>query len=314
MVTAGMTVNRAVRGIINTIVVGGALFDEPMSLHTSMGVGGKTDALVFPDNVEKLRGLVAILLEEKVPFIPVGKGTNLIVRDGGYRGVLISLDKLRKIEATDLDDKTGVAVYAEAGVSCSALVDFSVKESLTGLEFCAGIPGSVGGGVKMNAGAWGRELKDVVSSVCILEGNGDPRKIDKKSLRFSYRNLELSQGAIIFGVSFDLIRGEGDAISEKIKGFVASRKDRHPLNYRSAGSVFKNPPGYPAGRIIDEMGLKGMQKGGAQISEKHGNFIINMGGANASDIIALVDSIRKRVLDEKGIMLEPEIKIIGDDI
>ncbi|MDO9515720.1 MAG: UDP-N-acetylmuramate dehydrogenase [Syntrophales bacterium] len=298
------------------IAVGRVLFDEPMSAHTSMGVGGRADALIFPDTAEGLGELVSFLLGEGIPFLPVGNGTNLIVKDGGYRGVLISLEALQGLEIREFaveGDVGGVPVHAQAGVSLSGLVDFSVRESLAGMEFCAGIPGSVGGGVKMNAGAWGREMRDVVASISILDAEGRMREIARSDLLFEYRNLDLPDGAIITGADFHLLRGDRAVIRERISEITAARRARHPLAQRSAGSVFKNPPGCPAGKMIEEAGLKGLRMGGAEISEKHGNFIVNRGSAKAADVIALIDTARKRILDERGVLLEPELKIIGDE-
>ncbi|MCK4534569.1 MAG: UDP-N-acetylmuramate dehydrogenase, partial [Syntrophobacterales bacterium] len=303
---------------------GRVLFDEPMSLHTSMGVGGRADVLIFPGTDGELKNVVSFFFKEGVPFLPVGNCTNLIVRDGGYRGALIFLEALRGLEIRNEDSPSRsalkekyagrVCVHAQAGVSLSGIVDFSVREALTGLEFCAGIPGSVGGGVKMNAGAWGMELKDVVKSVFILDTGAKIREIERKDLPFEYRNLVLPEGSIITGADFHLVRGDRDEIRGKISDTITARKEKHPLTYRSAGSVFKNPPGCPAGRMIEEVGLKGFRVGDAEISEKHGNFIVNKGSAKAEDVIALIDTIRKRILDERGILLETELKIIGEGL
>jgi len=310
---AGMIADAQFRDRIGGSAAGRVLFDEPMSAHTSMGVGGRADVLFFPDTVEGLGALVSFLLREGVPFLPVGNGTNLIVKDGGYRGVLISLEALQGLEVKVEGDTGDVRIHAQAGVSLSGLVDFSLRESLAGMEFCAGIPGSVAGGVKMNAGAWGREMKDVVTSICILDTEGRMREIAREDLLFVYRNLDLPEGAIITGADFHLVRGDRDAIRERISEIGTARRERHPLAQRSAGSVFKNPPECPAGKMIEDAGLKGLRVGGAEISEKHGNFIVNTGNAKAADVIALIDTIRKRILDKRGILLEPELKIIGDE-
>ena len=310
---AGIIAEAQLAGRLSAIVAGKVLFDEPMSAHTSMGVGGRADALVFPDTDEELGNLVTFLRKEGIAFLPVGNGTNLIVRDGGYRGALVSLERLRKIEIARVEESGDVLAHAQAGVSCAGLVDFALRESLTGIEFCAGIPGSVGGGVRMNAGAWGREVKDVISSVTILDAGGRIEEIARKDLLFEYRNLDLPPGAIITGATFRLATGDRTAIRERISEIMAKRRERHPLTVRSAGSVFKNPPGNTAGKMIEEAGLKGLRIGGAEISEKHANFIVNRGGATAADVIALIDEVRKRILDARGILLEPELKIIGDE-
>ncbi|HPQ43454.1 MAG TPA: UDP-N-acetylmuramate dehydrogenase [Syntrophales bacterium] len=319
-----MIANRQFRDIIGSMITGKVLFEEPMSLHTSMGVGGMADVLIVPATNGELKDAVSFFLTEGIPFLPVGNCTNLIVRDGGYRGVLISLEALRGMKvlnekssaksASGKNDADSVFVHAEAGVSLPAIVDFSVGESLTGLEFCAGIPGSVGGGVKMNAGAWGKELKDVVHSISILDASAESLEVERKDLLFEYRNLSLPEGTIITGADFHLARGKKEAIRKRIKDFIAKRKEKHPLEYRSAGSVFKNPPGSPAGRMIEEAGLKGLRVGGAEISGKHGNFIVNVGSATAEDVLVLIDTIRRKILDERGISLETELKIIGEGL
>jgi UDP-N-acetylmuramate dehydrogenase len=182
------------------------------------------------------------------------------------------------------------------------------------VEFCAGIPGSVGGGVKMNAGAYGKELKDVVAFVSLINGDGIIKEVARDNLQFEYRNLVLADATVIVGAGFCLWRGSQADIRERISHIMVMRKTKHPLAYRSAGSVFKNPPNEPAGKIIDEVGLKGFRIGDAMVSKIHGNFIVNLGKATARDIIFLMDIIKKKVLEERGILLEPEIKIIGDEL
>lgn len=309
----GIIMDTRIRQEIESIVAGKVLFDEPMSAHTSMGVGGRADVLAFPETVDALKTLLSFLREEGIPFLPIGNGTNLIVRDGGYRGVLISVRRLRGLTVTGSDDTAGVRVHAQAGVSCAELVDLSVRESLAGMEFCAGIPGSIGGGVRMNAGAWGREMKDVVTAVFLLNGTAKEREIERQDLLFGYRNLTLPDGAIITGADFCLDQGDRDAIRERIEQIIATRKTRHPLTYRSAGSVFKNPSVCPAGKIIEEANLKGLRVGGAEVSEKHGNFIVNRGNATATDVIALIEMVRDRIQGERAITLEMELQIIGDE-
>ncbi len=318
-----MIADRQLRDSINGIVAGKTLFDEPMSAHTSMGVGGTADALIFPDTLSELKKLVDLLRREAIFFLPVGNCTNLIVRDGGYRGVLISLEKFQRLEIREEtisreffpeEEHTGnVCVYAQAGVSFSTVIELCIRESLSGMEFCAGIPGSVGGGLKMNAGAWGKEMKDVLKSISILDADSNIRDMAAKELRFEYRNLNLPEGTIITGAGFNLTRGDGDEIRKKISGIISERRIKHPLTYRSAGSVFKNPPGYPAGKMIEGAGLKGLKAGDAEISEKHANFIINKGNAKAEDIIALIETVQKKILSERGIFLETELKIIGEE-
>ncbi len=291
------------------IVSGKVFFDEPMDRHTSIGVGGIADVLIFPSSIKELGQLVAYFKDCDVPFIPVGNCTNLIVRDGGYRGVLVSLKKLTAIDF----QPSSASIYAEAGVPLSKIVNLSVQESLTGMEFCAGIPGSVGGGVKMNAGACGSELKDIIKTVALMNGGGEIKTAGRNELEFEYRNLSLPERTVILGAKFLLVKGSEEEIQERVSKIIGMRKERHPLELRSAGSIFKNPPDIPAGKIIDDIGLKGKKVGGAKISEMHGNFIVNSGGAKASDVISLIDMTQKKVWEERGIHLETEVKIIGVD-
>jgi UDP-N-acetylmuramate dehydrogenase len=276
-----------------------------------MGVGGPADAVVFPGSVEELSGMAAFLQEDGIPYIAVGNWTNLIVTDAGYRGVVICLKNLRN-HRLEPGDGAAMSLYAEAGVSLSELVGISVSEALTGLEFTAGIPGSVGGAVRMNAGAYGCEMKDVLSSLVLLESNGVIRTARRDGLAFSYRNLDLPAGSIIAAATLLLQRGDRERIQARIAEIKALRRGKHPLQYPNAGSIFKNPKDVPAGRIIEELGLRGRRIGGAGISEMHGNFIVNLGKATATDVLALIELIQKRVLEDRGIRLETEVRVIGE--
>jgi UDP-N-acetylmuramate dehydrogenase len=197
---------------LNAAVSGKVLFDEPMSDHTSIGVGGKVDAFIYPGNSMDVVRAVTFLTEHGIPFLPVGNCTNLIVKDGGYRGCLISLRELQAIEITQEVDERAY-LYAEAGVPLSRIVDISIRESLEGLEFCAGIPGTVGGGVRMNAGAYGMEMKDTVRSISLINGSAEAKKINKEDLHFEYRNLALPKGALITGAEFSLSKGRKEGNS-----------------------------------------------------------------------------------------------------
>ena len=298
---------------LRNMVSGKVLFDEPMSRYTSIGVGGIADAVVWPERSEELSRIIHFLWQFQIPFIPIGNGTNLIVKDGGYKGTVISMLGLNSISLVERGPEQ-VLLHAGAGVTLSEIVLLSEKRSLSGMEFCAGIPGSVGGAVKMNAGAWGNEIKDVVETIELMIISGEILDSKKDNLKFAYRNLDISEGTIIVGASFLLARGIEEQIHARINEILGKRKNKHPLEYRNAGSIFKNPNGgIPAGRIIDELGLKGVQIGSARISEKHGNFIVNLGNAKASDIIALIDMIKTKVNKERGIMLQTEVMIVGED-
>lgn len=305
--------DRTLRNTLREIVSGKVFLDEPMSRHTSMRVGGPADALVFPESPDALCRIFKLLQHLRIPFITIGNGTNLIVKDGGYRGAVISLKDIKSIRLAERGTAQA-ALYADAGIALSEIVLLAAEKSLTGMEFCAGIPGTVGGAVRMNAGAWGTELKDAVDSVELMNGSGEIRQCTREILKFSYRNLDLPENAIITGASFLLNRGIKKQIQDRIAEIMRMRKAKHPLEYHNAGSIFKNPTGgIPAGQIIDELGLKGTQIGGAKISEKHGNFIVNVGSATAGDILALIDMVKNTVRQYRGIDLETEVKIIGED-
>lgn len=306
--------NETFRQELERLMGGDILFDEPLSRHTSIGVGGCAHALVFPGNREQLRDLLSFLRRQEIPYVPVGNWTNLIVRDGGFRGVVIGLKHMN--DSRLLQDPSGdLLLQAEAGASLSDLVNLSATEGLTGLEFCAGIPGSVGGAVIMNAGAYGREIKDALEELTLMDARGMARTWPRGQLQFEYRHFVLPEkDAVILDATFRLSRSNKEIVREKITEIRRMRKEKHPLEYRSAGSVFKNPQGQPAGKIIEESGLKGLQIGGAKVSEKHGNFIVNVGEAKARDILDLIRTIQDKVLKEKGIHLEEEVITIGEDL
>jgi len=277
-----------------------------------MGVGGPADALVFPQSRDELARLIRLLQKENVPFLTLGNGTNLIVRDGGCRGAVVALQGLKKLSLTAQPEGT-VLVRVEAGVPLAAIVRLSIKESLTGMEFCAGIPGSVGGAVRMNAGAFGKEMKDVVTEITILNEHQELEKISRQDLSFEYRRLDLSDKAVIVSAEFTLSPGKSESISEKVNEIMSLRRGKHPLNLRNAGSIFKNPRHMPAGQLIEEVGLKGIRRGDAMISEQHGNFIVNLGHARTADVLDLIEEIRGRVRDCRDIHLEAEVHIVGED-
>lgn len=288
------------------------LFDEPAERHTSIGVGGRADVLVYPRSRDELEQILSCLRETGTPFIPVGNWTNIIVKDGGYRGAIISLQNLHHLLMKEQNNGHSL-IDAEAGTLLADIVRTASDASLTGVEFCAGIPGSVGGAVRMNAGAYGNEVKDVIDAVSVMYLSGEILEFKRDALSFEYRNMEMPEDAIIIGASFLLTKGEKAKIQKRIREIVDTRKKKHPLEYRNAGSIFKNPEGIPAGQIIDALGLKGTRLGGAEISEKHGNFIVNKGNARAADILALIDIVKEKAWTERGIQLETEVRIVGED-
>jgi UDP-N-acetylmuramate dehydrogenase len=289
------------------LIKGRVLFDAPMKEFTSMKVGGPADTLLFPENVEELRKVVQYARRKKVPLLILGKGTNLIIRDKGVRGWVVNLTRgFRKIQTE------GDVVEAEAGVPLQRLVQFSIRKGFTGLEPFFGIPGTVGGGLAMNAGAWGAELKDVLLSMTLMKEDGELVERSRSRLRFSYRRLALPPRWIILKGRFHLKKGEKEEILKRVKSFSDMRKKKQPLEYPSAGSIFKNPKEGPAGKWIEEAGLKGFQIGKARISERHANFIVNLGKAKAEEVIQLMEAAEKKVFEEKGISLEREVKVVGE--
>ncbi len=289
------------------LIEGRVLFDAPMKHFTSMKVGGPADSLLFPKNRDELKKVVRYARRKKIPFLILGKGTNLVVRDKGVRGWIINLTQgMKKIESN------GEVVEAEAGVSLQRLVQFSVHKGLSGLEPFFGIPGTVGGGLAMNAGAWGAELKDVLLSVTFMKEDGEITEKSRSRLRFSYRGLAVLPSWIILKGKFHLNRGKKEEIRERVKSYSEMRKRRQPLDYPSAGSVFKNPKEGPAGKWIEEAGLKGFRMGRAMVSDRHANFIINLGKAKAEEVIRLMTFVEKKVYEEKGISLEREVKVVGE--
>jgi UDP-N-acetylmuramate dehydrogenase len=289
------------------LIGGKVLFDAPMRQFTSIKVGGPADCLLFPRGVVELRKVVRDVRRKKIPFLILGKGTNLVVRDKGVRGWIISLTQgMKKIHMD------GEVVEAEAGLPLQRLVQYSIRKGLTGLEPFFGIPGTVGGGMAMNAGAWGAELKDVLLSMTLMSEDGEIVERPRSRLRFSYRRLVLPPSWIILKGRFRLKKGDKEESLQRVKSYSEMRKRRQPLDYPSAGSIFKNPKEGPAGKWIEEVGLKGFRIGQAMVSERHANFIINLGKAKAEEVIRLMELVEKRIYEEKGISLEREVRVVGE--
>ncbi|PKN10726.1 MAG: UDP-N-acetylenolpyruvoylglucosamine reductase [Deltaproteobacteria bacterium HGW-Deltaproteobacteria-7] len=307
-----MAARNEIKEVLGDIFAGKILYDEPMSLHTSLAVGGSADAVVFIENEDQLAQVTGRLREKEIDFYIAGNLTNVIVRDGGYRGAVLLMTGMKEV-GCEYTPQDGYVMSALAGAALAKIVSRSVAEELTGLEFCAGIPGSVGGAVWMNAGAYGKEMKDVVKAVSILNTDGEKKTMNREEISFGYRRTSFPVGTIILGAKFKLEKGERSGIKERINDILQSRQAKHPLEFPSAGSVFKNMPGQAAGKLIEDMGLKGMKAGGAQISSKHANFIVNRGNAAAADILGLVELIQIKAKKERGVNLETEVVIIGED-
>ena len=284
------------------------LFDCPMSQYTTLGVGGHSEAICEVIDLENLKKLVAFLNIENIPYLTVGRGSNLLVKDGGIDGLVIRLrGSLASIKVCEKDNST---VVAGGGLPLSEFLIHCRDSGLGGMEFLAGIPGTVGGAVIMNAGAFGKEIGSLVQEVDMVTTQGELIKTGLPHLNFSYRNFKVEKGAVIAQVCLKLIRKAKKLVEKEISEYLKKRKEYQP-NYPSAGSVFKNPPNDFAGRLIENAGLKGKRIGGAVISDKHANFIVNAGGARAKDILDLLHLAQKRVKENTGIELEPEIQVVG---
>jgi UDP-N-acetylmuramate dehydrogenase len=283
-------------------------FDVPLSRHTSLRVGGPAAAIATPANRDELARLLAICSRHGIPHSVLGSGFNAIAPDSGYAGVVIRMNSWRRLEA-----EAAGRLRAESGVSHSQITNFCVEHGYSGLEFACGIPGSVGGWIAMNAGIPEREIKDAVLEVEVMDPNGaSPQRLQRDELDFGYRALRgLADGTLILSALFE-VREESQAhVKAEVERLLAKRSDAQPLNRPSCGSVFKNPPGDFAGRLIESVGLKGRRIGGAEISQLHANFITNLGGATAGDIQALIEEVQKQVYDATGIRLVPEVRILG---
>jgi UDP-N-acetylmuramate dehydrogenase len=289
------------------LIKGRILFDVPMRQFTSIRVGGPADTLLFPRDVKELGKILRWVRRKKIPMMILGKGTNLVVKDQGFRGWVVCLTQgLKKIQ------QEGDVVEADSGVPLQRLVQFATEKGLTGLEPFFGIPGTVGGGLAMNAGAWGVELKDVLLSMTIMKENGEVMEKPRQRLKFSYRTLDLPASWVILKGRFQLRKGKREEILEKVKSYSEMRKKTQPLDYPSAGSIFRNPKEGPAGKWIEEAGLKGFRMGQAMISDRHANFIINLGKASAEEVIRLMEMVEKKIYEEKGISLEREVRVVGE--
>ncbi|MFH1082102.1 MAG: UDP-N-acetylmuramate dehydrogenase [Pseudomonadota bacterium] len=285
-------------------------FDSPMSRHTTFRVGGNAEALYEAGDSETLCRVMSFLVKEGIPYIVAGRGSNLLVRDGGIGGTVILLSGAFTRISCNKSDVSEISVGA--GLPIADLLIRCRAEGITGLEFLAGIPGTVGGAVAMNAGAFGNEIGAKVHKLKLVTQTGGLEERDRSRLRFSYRSLDREKGVVITQVTFQLDRDTQERVAEKIANYLKRRRETQPLEYPSAGSVFKNPVNDYAGRLIEEAGLKGKTIGGAMISNKHANFIINKGGATATDILALINLAREEVRRRAGVQLELEIRIVGD--
>ena len=299
-----MSVTEDIRAICGSANVREA---EPMKNHTTFRIGGPARLFVVPDSEEKIRDTVKCLREAGEDFYILGNGSNLLVSDKGYDGVIIQLyDSFNDI------DITGNVITARAGALLTRVANKAASAGLTGLESASGIPGTIGGAIVMNAGAYGFEMKDVVTSVRVLNRQGATIDIPGADMEFGYRtSVCIKEGYVVLGATMKLCEGDETAIRERMKELKEQRTSKQPLEFPSAGSTFKRPEGYFAGKLIMDAGLRGYSVGGAQVSEKHCGFVINKGGATASDVRHLMKDVSDKVKEQFGVTLEPEVKMLG---
>lgn len=280
---------------------------EPMANHTTFQIGGPAQIFVIPETTEEIRQIVRLCKDREVPYFVLGRGSNLLVSDAGMEGVVLQIYDNYSDFSID-----GNQVKAQAGVMLSKL-GYAVKEKgLNGFEFAAGIPGTLGGAVMMNAGAYGGEMKDIITSVQLMDEDGNLLEKSCDEMEFSYRHSILTeQKLLVLGATITLTQGDKKMIEERMRELAAARRKKQPLEFPSAGSTFKRPEGYFAGKLIMDAGLCGYQVGGAQVSEKHCGFVINRGNATAADVLQLVTDVKKKVYEKFQVELEPEIRLVG---
>jgi len=283
------------------------LTDEPLSEHTTFEIGGPADLYVMPEDIDELRDVIDLCREKDLPFFVLGRGSDLLVSDEGYRGVIVGLAD--GLTGVDVDEKE---MTCEAGVTLKEAAEMACELGLTGLEFACGIPGTVGGACFMNAGAYDGCMADVIESVRVITPEGDVRQYGVDELDFGYRQSRIrEEGLIVLSATFKLHHGDPEDIRAKMDDLTARREEKQPLDKPSAGSTFKRPEGYFAGKLISDAGLRGYQVGGAAVSTKHAGFVVNLGGATAADVRAVIEHVQDEVERQYGVRLEPEVRFLG---
>lgn len=284
------------------------LFEEPMKSHTTFRIGGPAEVFIMPKSIKQVQMAVKICQEEQIPYFILGNGSNLLVSDRGYRGVIIQMD--RNMGEIQLE---GTEIQAAAGALLSSIAVAARRESLTGFEFAGGIPGTLGGAVVMNAGAYGGEIKDVLKEVTVMDGDGKIFTLPASELEMGYRtSIIKTAGYLVLSARITLSRGKEEDIKARTRELSEMRTQKQPLDYPSAGSTFKRPEGYFAGKLIMDSGLRGYSVGGAMVSEKHCGFVINKGNATAEDVVSLMKHVTEVVQEKYGVTLEPEVKFLGE--
>ena len=285
--------------------------DAPMSDHTTFRVGGNAKEIFFPEDMDELLMVKRCFIGPAAKCMVIGKGSNLLFDEKGYDGVIISIGKnFSKAEVEELEDGAGAVIRAQAGIRLADLALLARDHELEGLEFAYGIPGTLGGAVVMNAGAYGGEMKDVIESVILIDENCNIKNVPASDMDFGYRHSAVTEKEIVAGAVLKLSKGKKADIQAKMDDFQARRREKQPLEYASAGSTFKRPEGYFAGKLIEDSGLKGYRVGDACVSEKHAGFVVNLGHATAADIKQLIADVQRIVYEKQGVHLEPEVRII----
>lgn len=295
--------------LFNKEEVGEVFFNEPMKNHTSFKIGGPADVLIIPKSEGQLINAVKLCKDNDINYYIMGNGTNLLVKDGGMRGAVIKVNEgLNKIIVE------GNTIYCQGGVLLSEVSKVALNQSLTGLEFASGIPGTIGGAVTMNAGAYGGEMKDVITKVRTLDRNNNIKEFTNAEMNFRYRSSRVvDENLIVLSIELELKPGDYSAIKAVMDDLTFKRSSKQPLELPSGGSTFKRPEGYFAGKLIDDAGLRGLRYGGAQVSEKHCGFVVNADNATCKEVTMLISIIQKTIRDKFGLELETEIKLIGED-
>ncbi|QTD39624.1 UDP-N-acetylmuramate dehydrogenase [Sporosarcina sp. Te-1] len=290
------------------ITQGIVLMDEPLCKYTKTKLGGAADLLVIPGTIEEMESAVTYANRNNIPILLLGNGSNMVVRDGGVRGIVLHMAKLDAIRIA------GISVHAEAGAHIIDVSRKAAEAELTGLEFACGIPGSVGGAMAMNAGAYGGEIKDIIVQATVMDQTGRIFVLSKEELDLGYRHSIISdKGYYVLSADFELAAGDKEAIDAKMTDLTYQRESKQPLEYPSAGSVFKRPPGYFAGKLIQDSGLQGKGFGGAEVSTKHAGFIVNKNNATATDYINTIEMVKREVKARFDVDLEMEVKIVGEE-
>jgi UDP-N-acetylmuramate dehydrogenase len=289
---------------------GTVLYDEPMRNHTTLRIGGPSDAFAVPGDVIALRNLLVKAGERNIPLTPLGGGSNLLVDDGGIEGIVVSTASVNRILVIE-EKEDEVRLFVEAGTPLQKLVALSKEKGYAGVEGLAGIPGSLGGALRGNAGSFGYEIGKVIDTVGIMTPYGKVSMLDARNLSISYRRINLPGECILLSANVRLKRDDAGEVSKRVNAFLSEKREKQPITERSAGCVFRNPEGDHAGRLIDGASCKGMRRGDIEVSALHANFFINRGEGLASDFLALMDAVRERVVKTFGVVLEPEIRIAG---